>query len=579
MSSAAPAGETSSDPAPTAPPAGGADVAALAEHDRAAPSPTGDAGVVATGHPPAVIDGGVEVIIITYNERLNLPTCLEALQGWTRRVYVVDSGSTDGTQQIARDYGAEVVEHEWPGYAEQKNWALDHLPLGAPWVLIVDADEVITPALREKIVAITSAPPASIDHNGFFIDRLTYFLDEPIRHCGYFPSWNLRLFRRGAGRYEDRLVHEHVVIDDPVGYLDEPMLHHDRRGLEHFYAKHNRYSTLEAQQLFNEVRDPSLRERDRANVSAETRRRRWLKRHVMGWMPLPSLWRFCYMYFLRLGFLDGRVGYNFCRFIASYDGMVAFKLRALLRSRRLGPGADPLGPVSAGLATPEGDGDQSAAPPLPALPPLSLNGRPASTPPPADGPRSRPERPEASPDHPPTQTQPESSPWSFRGKITRALWMLVGRPLFRCSFHNWYPYRRLILRAFGARIGRGVAIRPTAHIEIPWMLDIDDHASIGDHTILYALGKIRIGKRSIISQYAHLCAGTHDYTDHTFRLLRTPITIGEDVWIGTDAFVGPGVTVGRLGVLGARSSAYRDVPEAMVAVGNPAKPIKRRELR
>ncbi len=82
--------------------------------------------------------------------------------------------------------------------------------------------------------------------NGFFINRLTYFLGRPIRHCGYFPSWNLRFFKRGKGFYEDREVHEHVVIEDPVGYVQEPMLHDDRRGLEHYVAKHNRYSTLEA---------------------------------------------------------------------------------------------------------------------------------------------------------------------------------------------------------------------------------------------------------------------------------------------------------------------------------------------
>ena len=90
---------------------------------------------------------------------------------------------------------------------------------------------------------------------------------------------------------------------------------------------------------------------------------------------------------------------------------------------------------------------------------------------------------------------------------------------------------------------------------------------------------IRIGKRSIISQYAHLCAGTHDYADHTFRLIRSPVTIGDDVWIGADAFIGPGAHVGSLSVVGARSSTYKDLPPRMVCVGNPAKPIKERVLQ
>ena len=538
----------------------------LEQLDRAsqAPAAAAAAPAVAPSAPrPAAAD--VEVVIITFNEEVNLPHCLRALDGVARQIYVVDSGSTDNTQRLAQEAGATVVEHTWEGYAPQKNWALANLPLEAGWTLIVDADEIVTPRLWERIAAVVDAPAGEVAENGFFINRLTYFLGEAVHHCGYYPSWNLRLFRRGTGRYEDRLVHEHVIIPDPVGYIDEPMLHYDRRGLEHFYAKHNRYSTLEAQQLFNEAQDPELRERDVANVSADTRRRRWLKRHVTGWMPLPALWRFLYMYVFRLGVLDGRVGYNFCRFIASYDAMVAFKLRTLLRARHLADDTDQLGAGSVGLARREGEGDPAAvgAPPPP----------PAARTPPVSPPAVH-----AATD-PPTQTQPESSPWSFRGKLGRAVWMLVGRPLFRCSFHNWHAYRRAILRGFGAHVGRGVAIRSTVHVEVPWMLDIDDHASIGDHAILYSLGRIRIGKRAIISQYAHLCAGTHDYTDHTFRLLRTPITIGEDVWIGTDAFVGPGVTVNRLGVLGARSSAYRDVPEAQVAVGNPARPIKRRELR
>ena len=112
-----------------------------------------------------------------------------------------------------------------------------------------------------------------------------------------------------------------------------------------------------------------------------------------------------------------------------------------------------------------------------------------------------------------------------------------------------------------------------------WPVDLADDATVGDHAILYSLGIIKVGKRSIISQYAHLCAGTHDYADHTFRLLRTPVLIGDDVWIGADAFIGPGVTVGSLSVVGARSSTYKDLPERRVCVGNPAKPIKERVLR
>lgn len=275
----------------------------------------------------------IDAMIITYNESLNLPHCLEALKGWTNKVFVIDSGSTDGTQDIARRHGAIVHDHAWEGYARQKNWALANLPFESPWILIVDADETITPDLRQRLLAIAGQPPESVPENGYFINRLTYFMDRPIRHCGYFPSWNLRLLKRGKGRYEDREVHEHIIINDPVGYVREVMLHHDRRGLEHYMAKHNRYSTLEARALFLETTRHGMDD-PTANLTALARRRRWLKRNVMPNIPVPGLVRFLYMYVLQLGFLDGRAGLEFCRFISMYDALVAMKLRDLRRQAR-----------------------------------------------------------------------------------------------------------------------------------------------------------------------------------------------------------------------------------------------------
>ncbi len=345
--------------------------------------------------PPAI-----DVMIIAFNEALNLPHCLDPLRGWTRRVFVVDSGSTDGTQEIAAAHGAEVVHHAWIGYARQKNWALDNLPFESPWVLILDADEVITPELRAKLVEIAARPPGQVAENGFFINRLTIFLGRPIRHCGYFPSWNIRLIKSGRGRYEDRPVHEHVIIDDPVGYIYEPMLHDDRRGLEHYVAKHNRYSTLEARALWAEMSGEDV-DQLQANLSPAARRRRWLKRRVLPYAPLPWLWRFIYMYVLRLGFLDGRAGLEFCKFISVYDYLVAMKLRALRRSARLGIAPLPLAAERAALAVAEGaetvadvrlpaaKGTPRAGPPAPAADRAPALAAPARQAPgfPAHGPR------------------------------------------------------------------------------------------------------------------------------------------------------------------------------------------------
>lgn len=170
------------------------------------------------------------------------------------------------------------------------------------------------------------------------------------------------------------------------------------------------------------------------------------------------------------------------------------------------------------------------------------------------------------------------SPWTTSEKLRRLLWAIVYRFVFRFTFHNWYPLRAAIVRGFGGKLGRNVRFRRTARIEIPWNLDIADDVSIGDEVILYSLGPISIGARTSISQYAHVCAGTHDYTRSDYPLVRPPISIGSDCWIAADAFIGPGVRVGDGAVVGARSVVIKDVPSWMVVAGNPAKPIKQRVL-
>jgi len=171
------------------------------------------------------------------------------------------------------------------------------------------------------------------------------------------------------------------------------------------------------------------------------------------------------------------------------------------------------------------------------------------------------------------------SPYSLRVKIKRALWMLVGQPIMRLTFHNWYGARRGMLRLFGATIAPTARIRPSVRIEQPWNLTIGADTMVGDHVVLYCLGKVRIGSRCSISQYAHLCAGTHDYTRPDMPLLTLPITLENEVWIAADAFIGPGVTVHEGAVVGARSSVHRDLEGWTVHAGNPSRAIKPREFR
>ncbi|MEJ6403679.1 acetyltransferase [Yoonia sp. 2307UL14-13] len=158
--------------------------------------------------------------------------------------------------------------------------------------------------------------------------------------------------------------------------------------------------------------------------------------------------------------------------------------------------------------------------------------------------------------------------WSHRTQIARVLWALC-RPLFRLSPRPLWFWRVWLLRAFGAEVGRDVHIYPTARITMPWNLQIQDDSAIGDAAILYALGPIHIGARATISQYAHLCTGTHDLTDPARALIHAPIRIGADAWVCADAFVGPGIRIGPGAILGARAVAMKDLPAGTKGIGNP----------
>ena len=177
-----------------------------------------------------------------------------------------------------------------------------------------------------------------------------------------------------------------------------------------------------------------------------------------------------------------------------------------------------------------------------------------------------------------TDRKGRPNPWTLKQRIGRVLWSLTQATLFRWSPHPMYAWRAMLLRMFGAQLGEAVLIRPSASITIPWNLTMGDHAVVGDHAILYCLGKVAIGKWATVSQYAHLCAGTHDATSRHMYLLTPSIVLGDDSWVAADAFVGPGVTVGDRAIVGARASVFSDVPPDMVVGGNPAKVIKPREF-
>ena len=162
-------------------------------------------------------------------------------------------------------------------------------------------------------------------------------------------------------------------------------------------------------------------------------------------------------------------------------------------------------------------------------------------------------------------------------QVKRLLWALA-QPLFRYSPRPCFAWRRMLLRLFGGRIGRKVNIYGSAIIYMPWNLEIGEYSSIGEHVFVYNLGRVRVGASVTVSLRAHICAGSHDYQDPAMELLKLPITILDQAWVGADAFIGPGVIVGEGAVVGARAVVVKDVEPWQIVAGNPARPVGTRVL-
>ena len=172
-------------------------------------------------------------------------------------------------------------------------------------------------------------------------------------------------------------------------------------------------------------------------------------------------------------------------------------------------------------------------------------------------------------------------PNGFRGRsaIYVQLWWLIQATLFAWSPQFAYGWRRLLLKIFGAKIGKIVIIRPSVKLTYPWKVKIGDNSWIGDEVILYSLGEIIIGSDSVISQKSYICTGSHSTYSPEFKIFAKPIRIGNQCWIATDVFIAPGMTIGDGAVVGARSSVFNDIPAEMICMGSPAEPVKRRSSK
>jgi putative colanic acid biosynthesis acetyltransferase WcaF len=183
-----------------------------------------------------------------------------------------------------------------------------------------------------------------------------------------------------------------------------------------------------------------------------------------------------------------------------------------------------------------------------------------------------------------TAVSGKQSRWEYgeitlKNRIARAVWTVAWWLFFRTSPRIFYAWRRMILRLFGAKIGRGVYVYPDTAIWAPWNLEMGDGSRLGPKVDCYSVAKIRIEAHAIVSQYSYLCSASHDYEREDFCQINGPITVGEYAWVAADAFVGPGVSIGRGAVCGARSVIVKDIPDWTIWAGNPARYIKDRKLR
>lgn len=279
-------------------------------------------------HPGA----SVAVIVLTFNEESNLDACLDSVKGWAAEVIVVDSYSTDRTVDIAlarEPDGVRVVQHRFENYGAQWTWAVTHLPIASEWVLKLDADERVTPEFMAEVTETTANAEAETD--GFYFHRRFVFMGERLRWSGRLP-YDLRLWRRGKARLENRSVNEHIFVDGKQGYLRSAVLHFDHKSLSDWIEKHNRYSSLEA---LNAIRGDITGNVQPRLFGSPPERRMWFK---LAYQTIPTgpVAYFLFLYLIRLGVLDGAAGFAYCSLRAQYLFWTELKLKEYTR-RRVAP--------------------------------------------------------------------------------------------------------------------------------------------------------------------------------------------------------------------------------------------------
>lgn len=272
------------------------------------------------------------VIILTKNEEQNIRKCIESFGDMPKAFLIVDSFSTDGTENVCGDIAKELsengiqldlVKHEFRDQADQFNWAIDNIPIHTEWFMRIDADEELLPELKDEIA--NKLPDVSSDINGIILRRRVYFMGRWIKHGGRYPEFLLRIIRNGKGRCEQRLMDEHMIISEGMTEtFDNDLIDKNTKDLEWWTSKHNWYSSREVLDHMN-VLEEENEHSDKADelednaTSVQARRKRKIKNG--GYYKLPKFFRahlyFIYRYYIKLGFLDGTEGKIFC-FLQAY---------------------------------------------------------------------------------------------------------------------------------------------------------------------------------------------------------------------------------------------------------------------
>ena len=270
----------------------------------------------------------VSILILTLNEEINLPACLKSVQ-WCDDIVVFDSLSTDRTVDIAKSSGARVVQRHFDNYGGQREAARVEIQYKYPWVLALDADEVPDQELIDEMLKISAMPDSPV--NAFRMRRKDFFMGQWIKHSTLYPSWFIRFYKPDCIRYEPRSVHEYPTVSGTVGELQGHLMHHSfKKGLSDWMRKHIRYAELEALESLQHTRSGQIDWKGLFAIQDPVRHRRTLK-SISYRLPFRPTLRFLYMYLFRLGLLDGRAGFTYCRLLAIYEYMIVLRIMELQR--------------------------------------------------------------------------------------------------------------------------------------------------------------------------------------------------------------------------------------------------------